>query len=109
MKQIITEVLQAEEGINVRLQEARAQAAQVRAAAEKDVAAKMAEAQDKVRLIVQNAVEEARKEAERLRNGRLAEADREKETLMTGKADAIDQLVERICETILTTEEQGNR
>ncbi len=109
MKQIVTEVLQAEEGVNVRLQEARAQAAHIKAAAEKDVAAKMAETQDEVRLLVQNAVEEARKEAERLRDGRLAEADREKETLMTGKADAIDRLVEQICETILTTEDQGNR
>ncbi len=109
MKQIVTEVLQAEEAINVRLQEVRVQAAQIKAAAEKDVAAKMAEAQDEARLIVQNAIEEARKEAERRRTGRLAEADREKETLMAGQADAIDWLVERICETILATEDQGNR
>jgi len=109
MKQIVTEVLQAEEAINVRLQEVRVQAAQIKAAAEKDVAAKMAETQDEARLIVQNVVEEARKEAERQRNERLAEADREKETLMTGQADAIDRLVERICETILASEDQGNR
>ena len=106
MKQIVTEVLQAEEEINARLQEARVQAAQVKAAAEKEVAEKMAKTQDEARLIVRNAVEEAKKEAERLRNERLAEADREKETLMTGQADVIDQLVERICETILSTEEQ---
>lgn len=109
MKQIIAEVLQAEEAINTRLQGSRAQAAEIKAAAEKDVAAKMAKTQDEARLIVLNAVEEARKEAERLRNRRLAEADLEKETLMTGQADAIDRLVERICETILTTEDQGNQ
>jgi vacuolar-type H+-ATPase subunit H len=106
MKQIVTEVLQAEESVNARLQEAREQAARIKAAAEKDVAAKMAETQDMARLIVQEAIDEAKAEAERLRNGRLEAADREKDNLMTGQADVIDRLVEQICETILATEEE---
>jgi len=106
MKQIVTEVLQAEEAVNARLQEAREQAARIKAAAEKDVAVKMADTQDKARLIVQDAIDKAKAEAERLRNGRLEAADREKDTLMTGQADAIDRLVEQICETILTTEDE---
>ena len=106
MKQIVTEVLQAEESVNARLQEAREQAARIKAAAEKDVAAKMAETQDKARLIVQEAIDEAKAEAERLRNGRLEAADREKDNPMTGQADVIDRLVEQICETILATEEE---
>lgn len=101
MKQIVTEVLQAEEAINARLKEVRREAAKVTAAAEKEVAANMAEAQEESRLIVQHAIEEARVEAERLRNERLAEADLEKETLMTGQTDAIDRLVNQICETLL--------
>ncbi len=108
MKQIVTDVLLAEEAINTRLQEARAQANQIISAAEKDVAAKTAETQEEARSILQSAVEDAKKKAERLRNERLEEADLEKETLMTGKADVIDRLVEQICETILTTEDQGN-
>jgi vacuolar-type H+-ATPase subunit H len=110
MKQIVTEVLQAEEAINARLQEVRGEAARILAAAEKEAAGRLAGAQEEARRLVQEAVEEAKKEAERLRSKRLALADREKEQLMTGRADAIDLLVDRICETLMTTEEQeGNR
>lgn len=108
MKQIVLEVLQAEEAINARLKETRAQAARITATAEQEVAAKTAETQDEVRLIIQHAVEEARKAAEQLRAERLAAADREKESLLTGRAETIDQLIERICETIVTAEEQGS-
>ena len=107
MKQIITEVLEAEEAINTRLRKARAEADRIRAEAEKDIAEKTAEAQEEARLIIQQAVEQAKKEAEELRKEKLADADRQQEALMAGQADVIDQLVERICETILAAEQKS--
>jgi vacuolar-type H+-ATPase subunit E/Vma4 len=91
------------------LREARAQAEKIRAAAEKEVAAKMADAQEEAREIIQQAVEDAKKEAERARDTRLTEADREEKDLMNGQADVIDRLVDQICETLLTTDLQSGK
>ncbi len=64
MKEIIQEVLQAEENVSARLKEARTQAAQIRTTAENEVSDRINEAKAQARDLVQSMVEQARKEAE---------------------------------------------
>jgi vacuolar-type H+-ATPase subunit H len=104
MKQIIEEVLQAEAKVNTSLQEARSQAAAIRAAAEKQAAAMLNEAREQGREIVQTAVEQAKQEAERLRTEKLAQADAACDTLLNSHTETMDKLVDELCQVILSTE-----
>ena len=53
---------------------------------------------------MQTAAEEARKEAERIRDERLKQAEQQREALLNQSTDTIDALVENICGIILSTE-----
>lgn len=104
MRQIIKEVLEAEQRANVALQEARQKASEIRRSAEKEMSEKIGEAKQQAREIIQTAVEEAKIEAEHLREEGLRRADEQGDALRNGKADVIEDLVDRICTVILTTE-----
>ena len=108
MKRIIEDVLQAEEKVGAIVKEARDKAAEIRRSAETEISQKTGDAKQKSREIVQAAVEEAKKEAERIAKEKLEDVGRRKGTLFDDKADAIDSLVGEICEMILTTEKGGN-
>jgi vacuolar-type H+-ATPase subunit H len=104
MKEIIAEVFQAEEKVNALLQQARAQASEIKGRAEKEITGKIGETQEKARQIMQTSLEEAKKEAEHIREQRLQQAGQEKEILLNQNTDTINNLVERICQMILTTD-----
>jgi len=106
MKQVIEEVLQAEEKAAAIGKEARAKASEIRQAAEKEAAEHISEAKGQVREIMQEIVEAGRTEGRRIRTERLAQADRDNEALLEGHAEAIKGLVEEICGVIMTTERE---
>ena len=65
---------------------------------------KMAEAREQSRDIMQTTVEEARKEAERLREEKLQQVEQEKETLLRDNTHVTDALIDDICRIVLETE-----
>ena len=103
MKQIIKEILEAEERVNNALQQARQKAAEIRLAAETEISARINEAKQEAREIVQTAVDEAKQEAQRIREARLREADREQEALLDSRTSSRQELVDRLCASIMTT------
>ncbi len=103
MKEIIAEVFQAEEKVNLILQQARTRASEIKGTAEKEVSLKITEAQERAREIIQTTVEEAKKEAERIREEKLKQADQTREILHNQHTDTINKLVEYICKMIVTT------
>ncbi|MBN1627146.1 MAG: hypothetical protein JW944_11530 [Deltaproteobacteria bacterium] len=105
MKEIIAEVFQAEEKVNRILQQARTRASEIKGAAEKEASQKIIEAQEKAREIIQTTVEEAKKEAELIREERLKKADQQRELLRHQHTDSLNNLVEGICNMILTTDQ----
>lgn len=104
MKQIIEEVLRAEEKVGAMLGQARDKASEIGRSADKDISEKMNDARQKALEMVRAAVEDAKKEAERIRQQKLEQADKEKDALLNNNRDAIDNLVDNICKVILTTE-----
>lgn len=108
MKRIIEDVLEAEERVGAIIEEARERAAEIRRSAESESSRKISDAKDKTREMAHAVVEEARKEAERLSKEKLEQVDRRKDTLVKNRAEVIEDLVEKICEMILTTEKGGN-
>jgi len=107
MKRIIEEVLQAEEKVGTIIKEARDRAAEIRRSAEAEISQKASDAKHKSREMVQAAVEEAKKEAERITKEKLEQVGRRKDSLLDDRADAIDNLVGEICEMILTTTDKN--
>ncbi|HEC03680.1 MAG TPA: hypothetical protein ENI81_09110 [Phycisphaerales bacterium] len=104
MKRIIEDVLAAEEKVDAILKQAREKASEIRRSAENQISEEMNEAKQKAREIVQTTVEDAKKEAERISAEKLEDADRQKDVLFNDKKDAINDLVGKICNIILTTE-----
>jgi vacuolar-type H+-ATPase subunit H len=104
VKQIIEEVLRAEEKVAAMLGQARDKASEIGRSADKDISERMNDARQKALEMVRAAVEDAKKEAERTRQQKLEQADKEKGALLNNNRDAIDNLVDNICNVILTTE-----
>jgi len=104
MKRIIEEVLEAEEKVDEILKQARQEASEIARSAEKEISEKMNSARQEALDLIKNAVEDAKKEGERIGAETLKQADREKDTLVKDKKDAIDGLVDNICSIILTME-----
>lgn len=109
MKQVIKEVLQAEEKAAAVLTQARAQASEIKLAAEKEASEQISEAKGQVRAVMQGIIEEGKKAAERTREERLAQADRDNEALMTSRAETIKGLVDDICRVIIATDREDDR
>ena len=103
MKEIIEEVLQAEQKVDGIVREAREKASQIKRSAEKDVSETISEAQEKAREIMLSRVEEAKKEAERIRREKLEEAERQREELVAKHEETIESLVDQIRGVILKT------
>jgi vacuolar-type H+-ATPase subunit H len=104
VKQIIEDVLRAEEKVTAMLRQARDKASEIGRSADKDISERMNDARLKGLEIVKAAVEDAKKEAERIRQEKLEQSDKEKDALLNNNRDAIDNLVDNICKVILTTE-----
>ena len=104
MKKIIEEVLQTEKEVSIVLDQARNKASEIRQSVEKEISEKMSDAKQKAREIIQTTVEEAKKEAEHIREEKLKQANQEKDTLLNNNTDTMDNLVDNICNIILTTE-----
>jgi len=110
MKRIIEDVLEAEEKVGVILKQAREKAFEIRRSAENEMSEKTNEAKQAAREIVRIAVEDAKRDAERIRAEKLELVDAQKDTLLSGKSsnddrkDVIDNLVDEICNVIKGTE-----
>jgi len=104
MKQIMEDVLKAEEKVNAILKQARQRASEIRQSAEKEISEKMNEARRQSLEITQTAIEDARKEAERIKEERLAAAEQQQRALLNDDTGTIERLVNDICEIILKTE-----
>ncbi len=104
MKQIMQDVLKAEERVSATLKQARERASEIRQSAEREISEKMSEARRKAVEITQTTVEEARKEAERVKEEKLAKAEQQQCALLNDDTGKIDRLVGTICEIILKTE-----
>ena len=114
MKRIIEDVLETEEKVNAILKQAREKASEIRRSAENEISEKTNEAKQAAREIVRIAVEDAKRDAERIRAEKLELVDAQKDTLLSGKSsdddrkDVIDGLVDEICNVITTTEKGGD-
>ena len=108
MKQIIKEVLKAEEEIDLALREAREKAAQTVRAAEGEVAEMLGQARERARETLRTAVVEAEEQAERMRKERLKQADEERDALLHDNTDAMGDLVSRICRIIVAGEPEAD-
>jgi len=104
MKKILAEVLQVEEKINANIRQTQAKANEIRMAADKAISEKTAKAKEEGREILQAAIEDAKKEAERLAKEKIKQADAEKDALLNSNSDRINILVEEISKIILTTD-----
>ena len=103
MKQIIEDVLQAEETVNARLKEAREQAAALKATAEKESLERISQAKVQARELLQETIEVAKKEAADIRLEKLRKADQEKDALITSIAEMVNKLVDAVCRLVLST------
>ena len=101
MKQIIKEVLDAEERLGATLQQAREQASGIKRAAEAEAAERVGQAREQARRIIREAVQDAEEEGQRLRAEKLAQADRQRDTLLNSHAAAMQELVDQIQELII--------
>jgi len=106
MKKVIEEVLQIEEKVNANIKQTQLKANEIRMAADKDISEKTAKAKEKGREILQTAIEDAKKDAERLADEKIKQAEAGKDALLSSNSDKINTLVEDICKIILTTEYQ---
>jgi len=106
MKRIIEEVLQAEERLNDIIKQAREKAAEIKRSVEKENTDKLNDAKQQALIIVQTAVENAKKEAEHISEDKLKKAKEEKNILLNKKSTEIDTLVDNICEIILATNQE---
>jgi vacuolar-type H+-ATPase subunit E/Vma4 len=104
MRKIVREILETESRIGEILQEARQKASEMKLAADKEASEQVAEARQQARGIVQAAEEEAKKESERIGTETLERAQQQADALLDGKAEAIDDLVTRICDVLLNVE-----
>ena len=108
MKKVIEEVLQVEGKVNADIARAQAKASEIRNAADKNVSEKIIMAKEKGREILQTALENAKKEAERLGKEKIRQADMKKNILMSSNTEKINGLVGDICKIILTTEYEAD-
>jgi len=104
VKQIIEEVLRAEEKVAAMLKQARDKASEIGRSTDKDILERMNDGRQKAIETVRAAVEDAKKETERIRQEKLEQADKEKDTLLNNNGDVINNLVDTICKMILNTE-----
>ena len=99
---------QAEEKVGIILEQARNKASEIRRSVEKEVVEKMSDAKQKAREVIQTTVEDAKKEAELIKEEKLKQADQENDALLSNNTDTINNLVDNICNIILTTEYDKN-
>ena len=104
MKQIMEDVLKAEERVNAILKQARERASEIRKSVEKEISDKMSETRRQALQITQDAVDQARKEAERIKQEKLETAEQRQRALLNDDTGAIDRLVNDICAIVLKTE-----
>jgi vacuolar-type H+-ATPase subunit H len=69
----------------------------------------MGDAKQKAREIIQTTVEDAKKEAEHIRREKIEQARRRKDSLLKDKKEAIDNLVDDICNIIINTEYEKDK
>jgi len=106
MKKIIEEVLQTEKKVSIVLEQARNKASEIRQSVEKEISEKMSDIKQEALEIIQTTVENAKKEAEHIRDEKLKQADREKDIMLNNNSDTMDNLVDNICNIILSTEHE---
>ena len=104
MKQIIQEVLQAEENVSATLKEARARAAKIRAHAENEVSEQISAAKTKAQEIVHSLVEQAKTEAQQIKEQRLKQFDENDEDAVNCDSKLYNGLIDDICQVIINVD-----
>lgn len=104
MKRIIEEVFEAEEKVSAILRQAQMQASEIRQSAEREISESLGGAKDRARQIIQTTVEQAKKEAEQIRDERLRKAESACGELVGNSTRNLDGLVETLCQVVRTTE-----
>lgn len=104
MKKVLEEVLEVEEKVNDEISQARAKAAEIRSVADKDYSEKVSSAKERGREIVQEEIENAKKEAQREGQERLVEAKASREVFLSSNTEKVVSVVEKICQVVLETE-----
>jgi len=108
MKQIIEDVLKAENDIHSLLHQARQQAAEIKHAVDKECAELLNEAKSKAQAMAQKTLEDARRDAEKLKEERLRQAEQEKKAFFAQNSSSITRLVDSIYQLLQSTEsDQG--
>ena len=100
MKDIIGDILQAENAVEQGLQEARTKAGRIKAESDREADAIISEARRKAQKLVQDAVEKARREAGNKRKAALKKAE-EEAVGKAGELKDIDRIVDRIVDMIV--------
>ena len=103
MKQVIEEVLQAEERVGGLLKGAREKADQIRRKTEEEISTCLNDARAKAQTLTQTTLDDAKKEAEQIKEDRLQQAGQAKDTLLNDNADKVTGLVKDICDLVMTT------
>jgi F-type H+-transporting ATPase subunit b len=104
MKDIIDEILGAEKRVDERLQKAREEADKYRVNAEKKASEKLEDARARAKTIIQTAVEEARKEADIVRNEMIRKAEDESKKTVQKNRERLDKLVDAVVKIAIKTE-----
>jgi len=108
MNDIVSEILQVEKKVADSIQKAREKAAGIRQQSDRELAQALADAREKARKIVQDAVDEATRNAERVREGKLREAEEKSGAIAREKGGKIEDLVREVVRLVNRTGYDGD-
>ena len=106
MQEIVNKVLEAEQQAEKTVQEARAQAADIRRRADEQSEAKLQEAREQAQALVQDSLAEAREQAAREREESRAEAERRNARFLEEHRDALEAAAEAVAALLATPEHE---
>jgi len=101
MKDVVNEILQAEEKVEESLQKAREEAAGYKKDADREVNSIIGKAREKAQDSIREAVEEAKREAGIARNEAIKKAEEESRKLIDRNRAHIGELVEEIVTLVI--------
>jgi vacuolar-type H+-ATPase subunit H len=107
MNEIVGQILQTEKKVEEILQKARQEAQDIKQKAERDASLKVGKAHKQASLTLSSAIENARKESQRLKDEKLKKADEEGKAILEKNRKALDDLIQDIVRLVIQTEYSG--
>ncbi len=108
MDDIVSEILQVEKKVADSIQKAREKAAGIRQQSDREHAQALADAREKARKIVRDAIDEATRNAERVREEKLREAEEKSGAIARENSGKIEDLVREIVRLVIRTDYDGD-